>query len=104
MDKGKVYYQDTLAGVIELGEEKVYVFTYDPDYIKSIGEEISQTLPVREEPYKSDTLFPFFDGLIPEGWLLDVASETWKIPVTDRWRLLLSVCGDCVGAVKVIAE
>jgi len=98
-----VYYDNTLAGIIELGENKVYVFSYNKDYIKNGGEPVSQTLPLQENPYESDTLFPFFDGLIPEGWLLDVASETWKIPASDRWRLLLSVCQDCIGAVKVIA-
>ena len=104
MDKGLVYYKDTLAGIIELGKTKVYVFTYDQDYVENGGEPVSQTLPVREELYESDTLFPFFDGLIPEGWLLEVASETWKIPASDRWRLLLSVCQDCIGAVKVVAD
>ena len=102
MEKAKVYYQDALAGIIELGEEKVYKFTYEKSYIDNDGSPISQTLPLKQEAYQSDTLFSFFDGLIPEGWLLDIATETWKIKPTDRWRLLLTVCGDCIGAVKVI--
>ncbi len=104
MEKAKVYYKDTLAGIIELGEEKVYKFTYDKAYLENIEYSISQTLPLQKESYQSDTLFSFFDGLIPEGWLLDVAAETWKIEPTDRWRLLLTVCRDCIGAVKVIAD
>jgi len=104
MDKGLVYYQDQQAGIIELGKSKVYVFTYDSDYIKDGGELVSQTLPLQQEPFESDVLFPFFDGLIPEGWLLDVAADTWKISPSDRWRLLLKVCQDCIGAVKIIAD
>lgn len=39
---------------------------------------VSLTLPLSEEAYSSKTLFSFFDGLIPEGWLLDVVSRNWK--------------------------
>lgn len=34
-------------------------------------------------------LFTFFDGLIPEGWLLDVALRKTDISVLDRMSLLL---------------
>ncbi len=47
-------------------------------------------------------MFPFFDGLIPEGWLLDVAVDNWKLKSTDRMGLLLACCKDCIGAVSVI--
>ena len=46
-------------------------------------------------------LFPFFDGLIPEGWLLGVVSRNWKINQNDRFGLLLSVCRDCIGDVNI---
>jgi len=47
-------------------------------------------------------LFAFFEGLIPEGWLLDIAVTTWKINKNDRMGLLLACCRDCIGAVSVI--
>jgi serine/threonine-protein kinase HipA len=46
-------------------------------------------------------MFPFFDGLIPEGWLLDVAEKSWKLNSRDRMGLLLACCKDCIGAVSV---
>jgi len=46
-------------------------------------------------------LFPFFDGLIPEGWLLNIAEMNWKINHKDRMGLLLTCCQDCIGAVSV---
>ena len=49
-------------------------------------------------------LFPFFDGLIPEGWLLGIAERSWKISRLDRMSLLLACCKDCIGAVSVVAE
>jgi len=46
-------------------------------------------------------LFPFYDGLIPEGWLLEIAQQNWKINRHDRMELLLTCCKDCLGAVSV---
>ena len=47
---------------------------------------------------------PFFDGLIPEGWLLNVAEETWKIKYNDRFGMMLKCCKDCIGAARIEAE
>jgi serine/threonine-protein kinase HipA len=98
--RGRIYYQDQLAGIIS-EEEEGYVFTYDLDYIKSNYPSVSLTLPLREAAYKSKILFPFFDGLIPEGWLLDIAVQNWKLNPRDRMGLLLTLCQDCLGAVSV---
>jgi serine/threonine-protein kinase HipA len=46
-------------------------------------------------------MFPFFDGLIPEGWLLDIAQKNWKLNPRDRMGLLMACCKDCIGAVSV---
>lgn len=62
---------------------------------------VSLTLPVREAPYTSKVLFPFFDGLIPEGWLLNIAEKNWKLSPRDRMGLLLACCKDCIGSVSV---
>lgn len=97
---GKVYYQDQLAGIIS-EEDDGYVFMYEADYLKGCCPPISLTLPLREAAYKSKTLFPFFDGLIPEGWLLEIAVQNWKLNPRDRMGLLLTVCQDCLGAVSV---
>jgi serine/threonine-protein kinase HipA len=66
------------------------------------AEAISLTLPLREKPFHDKVLFPFFDGLIPEGWLLDIAEKNWKIDSRDRMSLLLTCCKDCIGAVGVV--
>ena len=47
-------------------------------------------------------MFPFFDGLIPEGWLLDIATKNWKLNPNDRMGLLMTCCKDCIGAVGLI--
>ena len=64
---------------------------------------MSLTLPLSREKYESNILFPFFDGLIPEGWLLNVVERNWKIDGRDRFGLLLVTCADCIGDVRIEA-
>lgn len=102
--KGKVYINDKYAGFI-LQNENGYLFKYDNEYLKQAdAEPVSLTMPLREESYKSKILFPFFDGLIPEGWLLEIAQNNWKIDRRDRMKLLLTICQDCIGNVSIIEE
>lgn len=80
-----------------------YVFAYAADYAaQRTVQPVSLTLPVMDTPYRSTILFPFFDGLIPEGWLLDIAERDWKLQANDRFGLLLACCQDCIGAVSII--
>ena len=58
-------------------------------------------MPIQSEEYISKTLFPFFDGLIPEGWLLNIAINNWKLNPRDRFSLLLCTCKDPIGNVKI---
>jgi len=103
MRRAEIYYDGELAGALT-EEDFVYVFQYFPDYIESNGAlPISLSLPLRAEPYRDKRLFPFFDGLIPEGWLLDIAEQTWKLDSRDRMGLLLACCRECIGAVSVLA-
>lgn len=82
-----------------------YSFIYDKEYLESDNPlAISLTLPIRNTEYTSKTLFPFFDGLIPEGWLLQIAIKNWKISNKDRFGLLLASCKDCIGDVSITDE
>ncbi len=102
MRGGRVYYKDHLAGTIIETNDGDYVFQYDANYVREHPNEfITFTMPVTTNPYTENRLFAFFDGLIPEGWLLDIASENWKINPNDRMGLLLACCQNCIGAVSV---
>lgn len=101
---GLVYLEETLVGRIS-EDEHGYHFTYDQAYLNQPGAiPISLTMPVRAEEYSSKSMIPFFDGLIPEGWLLDIAQRNWKLDPKDRMGLLLSSCKDCVGAASIVPE
>jgi serine/threonine-protein kinase HipA len=96
-----VYWIGWAAGSLSEGEEG-YVFEYFESWLDDPNARaVSLTLPLRKEPYVSNTMFAFFDGLIPEGWLLEVAAKTWKLDTRDRMGLLLACCRDCIGAVSV---
>ena len=102
--KGYVYIQNQYAGVVAETEEG-YTFSYDNEYRnKENAVAVSLTLPLSEKSYSASTLFSFFDGLVPEGWLLDVASRNWKINANDRFGLLLLTCRDCIGDVSIRTE
>ena len=102
MKSGKVFVYDRFAGMLT-EDETGFTFTYDSEYLKAPqAEAISLTMPLAEESYLDTVLFPFFDGLIPEGWLLGIAEKSWKINQRDRMSLLLACCKDCIGAVSVV--
>jgi serine/threonine-protein kinase HipA len=99
---GKVFYQNIFAGIIREDENGIG-FTYDKEYLlNKDAKPVSLTLPLREKEYTSKNMLPFFDGLIPEGWLLDIAQANWKINPRDRMELLLTFCKNTIGAVSVV--
>jgi serine/threonine-protein kinase HipA len=101
MRKAEIKIQDTTAGWLTQDEEG-YHFVYDTAYLQTENPEpVSLTLPLQEAVFTNKVLFPFFDGLIPEGWLLDIAEKNWKLNPRDRMGLLLACCKDCIGAVSV---
>ena len=103
MRSANIYYKEVLAGKLAETNDGEFVFQYDKLYIKDHPNEfITFTMPVSEKPYIEKRLFPFFEGLIPEGWLLDIASKNWKINPNDRMGLLLACCQNCIGAIGVI--
>ena len=102
MKRAEVYYKSRLAGILTENDTG-YEFCYIKDYLENKNAvPVSLTLPLTDKPYHSNVLFPFFDGLIPEGWLLDVALRNTDISYLDRMSLLLLCCKDCIGAVSVV--
>jgi len=102
MRQAIIKYNNIQAGILselDSGEDE---FVYEELYIRDHpGLFITFKMPVSSLPYRSNRLFPFFDGLIPEGWLLKIASETWRINLNDRMGLLLACCQNAIGAVSV---
>lgn len=101
MKKAKIFMHKNWAGTL-IEDDEGFHFKYEKDYLTIENPEpISLTLPLTSSIYSSKILFPFFDGLIPEGWLLDIAEKNWKLNMRDRMSILLVTCKDCIGAVSV---
>lgn len=66
-------------GLLIETNDGTYSFEYTEDYIKMYPKQfLTFTMPVINKKYIDRQLFPFFEGLIPEGWLLDIA---WKLEI-----------------------
>lgn len=98
-----VFNNDVLAGVLtEQSPGRGYVFAYDPAYLASGGAPVSVTLPLQSAPYKSESLFPFFVNLLPEGANKTVICRRFRIDEEDLFGLLAVMSGrDFIGAINV---
>jgi len=101
----------TRTGIVTLSGKRVGIieetrdgsrFTYDADWLNNPkAVPISVTLPLGDEPFQSRGLHPFFSNLLPEGWLLEIASKSLKLSKDDGFGLLLATCTDCIGAIEI---
>lgn len=99
MRRAEVFMQGKPAGTLEEIEKgKLYRFTYNDDYA---GFPVSLTMPVRERSFDFDRFPPFFDGLLPEGVLLEALLKRRKIDRNDYFSQIVAVGEDLVGAVTV---
>jgi len=102
--RGVVSVDGRRAGLIE-ETSSGFRFTYDAEYLSAPGAlAVSLTLPLRAASYESERLHPFFDNMLPEGWLLDRVSRASKIDRRDRLGILLATAGDAIGAVSVVPD
>jgi len=99
MRRAKILMHGIPAGILEeLDEQKSYRFSYIPEYS---GPPVSLTMPVAKRVFEFDRFPPFFDGLLPEGRMLEAMLEQLKLDSQDYFGQLLVVGKDPVGAVTV---
>lgn len=95
----KVYVHDTEAGILEETDNKEYVFTYHKNYQ---GEPVCLAMPVRQEPYHSDYLFPYFFNMLSEGANRQLQSTLLHIDEKDDFGIMLATAQyDTIGAVTI---
>ena len=99
MKKAKVYVDGHYAGqLIEVSRGIEYRFTYSDGYK---GLSVSLTMPISQKSYTFDRFPPFFEGLLPEGPMLEALLKKAKIDSKDLFEQLIKVGGDMVGNVTV---
>ena len=100
--RADIFLHDRKVGRLERNPNG-YRFQYDLNYLDlPDAKPVSLTFPLSDKPYENDALFPFFIGLLPEGWFLDITCRVLKIDPANTFDLLLATCADCIGAVSVI--
>ncbi|MNF97264.1 hypothetical protein D3C84_800840 [compost metagenome] len=98
MRKAIIFVHDKRAGVLSENTSGGYQFTYDDSYD---GEAVSLTMPITKHEF-SFTKFPsFFEGLLPEGIMLEGLLKIGKIDRNDYFSQLVATGNDLVGAVTV---
>ena len=99
----KVYIKNKEAGILEETDEQKYVFTYSNGYIAAgTRVPVCIAMPVREEPYKSDYLFPYFFNMLSEGANRKTQSMLLHIDEDDDFGILLATAQvDTIGAVTI---
>ena len=103
--RGIVTIDGERAGLIQERTEGGTSFAYDASWLaRTDARPASLTLPLRAEPYDSRGLLPFFENLLPEGWLLELSTTKLRISKDDAFGLLLATCADCIGAVEIPPE
>jgi HipA-like protein len=99
--KAEIYYNRLLAGYLEKQMGR-YDFYYDSQYLQSSNPSISFSFPKSAQLFQSNTLFPFFSGLLAEGTNKEIQCKAWRIDENDDFeRLLKTATSDTIGAVTV---
>ncbi len=98
MRKALVRVHNMDAGLLEeLGDGK-YRFSYRSGY-KSVP--VSLAMPIKNSIYEFSVFPPFFEGLLPEGMMLEGLLRKYKLDKNDYFGQLLQVGNDLVGAVTI---
>jgi serine/threonine-protein kinase HipA len=101
MKRAKVFVNGVLSGEIQEVERRgKYRFIYLENYK---GPSVSLEMPTTKLIYDYDKFPPFFEGLLPEGVMLEGLLRQTKLDRTDLMSQLISVGGDLVGNVTVEA-
>lgn len=98
MRKAYVSVNGIKAGILEELQGGTYQFTYFDDYQ---GTPVSLTMPLNNKTYYFDVFPPFFEGLLPEGIMLEALLRKYKIDRNDYFGQLILVGQDVVGAVTI---
>lgn len=58
-------------------------------------------MPINQKKYSYNSFPPFFDGLLPEGRILEALLENTKISPNDYFSQLIAIGGNLVGAITI---
>ena len=80
MRKAIVYVYNNRAGLLTETSSTEFYFEYDDNYK---GDSVSLAMPVSQKKYSYNSFPPFFDGLLPEGFMLEGLLNNTSIKPND---------------------
>lgn len=102
-----VYLQGVRIGGLFTTGESEYRFAYAPEVVEQIGAGmalLSNSLPVRAEPFGPDASRAYVEGLLPQGATRHAIAAELGIDPTDGYALIAELGRDCLGAVTFLPE
>lgn len=98
-----VYIGDDIAGQLVQDDGGQMSFTYAESWRKKPGAvPISQSLPLRTEPFKSNECRGFFGGILPEQEKREIIARNLGISARNDYAMLERIGGECAGAVTFV--
>ncbi len=89
-----------VGGLFRLGDG--YSFAYAPETVAEAGAGavlLSNSMPVRAEPYGAETTRAYVEGLLPQGARRRAIARELGLDPSDGFGLIAELGGDCLGAV-----
>ena len=101
IEKATVYYGSREAGVLEKRAEG-FEFIYDREYrAHPLAQPLTPRMPLSQARYESKTLFPLFEDVLPEGWLINLWGKVHQLDESDMFKLLLHMGMDALGPISI---
>ena len=84
-------------------DEGYLSFQYLPEWLESKNAKpLSQSMPLRTEPFDDKIAKPFFAGLLPEGDKRAAVANILKVSSKNDFALLDGIGGECAGALILL--
>lgn len=102
MRQARIYVHGIPAGILlerERGSD--YLFRYNDKYD---GPPVSLAMTLSQREYHFEGFPPFFEGLLPEGEMLEGLLRQNKIDRSDTFAQLVAVGQDTIGAITIQEE
>ncbi len=82
----------------------VLTFKYDPNWLaSSTAIPLSLSIPLSSGAYRGDTIYRFFDNLLPDGGKIRERMQArLKAESNDAFDLLAEAGADCTGAIQLV--
>lgn len=100
-----IYYEREFVGHLIQDDGGQMIFQYDPSWLaRPEPLTLSQSLPLREEPFTQKECRGFFGGILPEEASRKVIARILGISARNDFAMLARIGGECAGAITFLPD